>query len=181
MDEAHETGLIGGVEKREIRIVDYDPRWPAKFQTHAELISSALDDRAVAIEHIGSTSVTGLAAKPIIDILLVVEHSEDEASYLARLEAAGYTLRVREPEFHEHRMLRTPELDVHVHVYSRGCPEIERYLTFRNRLRNNANNRQLYESTKRRLSAEDWSDMNEYADAKGEVIEGILAQAIGGA
>ena len=177
MDDANGTELIGGPEKRNIRIVDYDPRWTAKFLTHADAIAKALGDAAVGIEHIGSTSVTGLAAKPIIDILLIVRQSQDEASYLPILEAAGYILRVREPEFHEHRMLRTPERDVHVHVYSQGCPEIERYLTFRNRMRNNTDDRQLYERIKRRLAAEDWSDMNAYADAKSEVIEGIIAAA----
>ncbi len=81
----------------------------------------ALGENAVAIEHIGSTSVPGLAAKPIVDMLLIVENSADESSYLPALEAAGYVLRVREPDWHQHRMLRTPELDVHLHVYSRGC------------------------------------------------------------
>ncbi len=85
-------------------------------------------------------------------------------------------MRVGEPEFHEHRMLRTPELDVHVHVYSQGCPEIDRHLTFRDRLRNNIDDRQLYERTKRRLAAEDWSDMNQYAEAKTDVIEAIIAK-----
>ena len=101
MDDADGTELIGGPEKREIRIVDYDPRWTAKFRIHADAIAKALGGAAVGIEHIGSTSVTGLAAKPIIDILLIVEHSQNEASYLPRLEAAGYVLRVREPELHE--------------------------------------------------------------------------------
>ncbi len=172
-----ETGLIGGVEKREIRIVDYDPGWSEKFQIHANRIARALNDTVVRIEHIGSTSVTELAAKPIIDILLVVVDSQDEAAYLAKLEAVGYVLRVREPEFHEHRMLRSPELDVHIHVYSQGCPEIERYLTFRDWLRQHAVGRRVYEETKRRLAAQDWSDMNAYADAKTDVIEGIIAAA----
>ena len=179
MDDARETEWIGGVEKREILIVDYDPDWPAKFRLHAGAIAKALGDAAVDIEHIGSTSVTGLAAKPIVDMLLTVEHFQDEASYLPRLEAAGYVLRVREPDSYEHRMLRTPERDVHIHVYSRGCPEIDRYLTFREQLRSNFDDRQLYEKTKRRLAAEDWQHMDAYAEAKTEVIEAVIASAIG--
>lgn len=176
MDKAPlETGLIGGVEQRRIEIVAYDPRWPETFRTHAQLIATVLGEAALQIEHIGSTAVPGLGAKAIIDILLVVANSAEEPSYLPAMLAAGYELRVREPDFHEHRMLRTPARDVHIHVFSSGAPEIERYLVFRDRLRNNAEDRRNYESTKRRLAAQPWPDMNAYAEAKTEVIESILA------
>jgi GrpB-like predicted nucleotidyltransferase (UPF0157 family) len=174
-DEPLETGLIGGAEKREIKVVDYDPDWPKKFEAHAGRIADALGRAALRIEHIGSTSIPSLAAKPIIDILVVVQNSADESTYLPQLEAAGYVLRVREPDWHEHRMFRTPEKDVHVHVYSAGSPEIERYLTFRDRLRRNADDRRRYERTKRELATKEWSDMNDYAQAKTEVVESILA------
>src|SRR5262245_12017250 len=107
--------LIGGIEKRQIVIADYDPQWPEKFQKHAAILSRALGAKALLIEHVGSTSVPGLAAKPIIDITVVVEDSNDEAVYLPALVGAGYVLRVREPNWYQHRMFRTPELDVHVH------------------------------------------------------------------
>lgn len=174
-DEPSETGLIGGVEKRVIKIVDYDPDWPKKFEAHAQVIADALGRAALRVEHIGSTSVQGLAAKLIIDILVVVEDSADESTYLAQLEAAGYALRVREPDWNEHRMFRTLEEDVHVHVYTVGCPEIERNLVFRDRLRRNDEDRHRYEQTKRKLAAKEWPDMNAYADAKTEIIESILA------
>jgi GrpB-like predicted nucleotidyltransferase (UPF0157 family) len=174
-DEPLETRLIGGAEKREIRIVEYDPGWPKKFEAHAKVIAGALGRAALRIEHVGSTSVPGLAAKPIIDILVVVPDSADESAYLPRLEAAGYVLRVREPDWNEHRMFRTPEQDAHVHVYSAGCPEIERNLTFRERLRRNREDRSRYERAKRELAAKEWPDMNAYAEAKTEVIESILA------
>ena len=177
MNESPEIGLIGGVEKAEIRIVDYDAEWPEKFEAHARRIADALGGFALQIEHIGSTSVPGLAAKPIIDILVVVTDSADESAYLSRLEAAGYVLRVREPDWNEHRMLRTPEKDIHVHVYSVGCPEIERNLSFRNRLRRDADDRRRYERTKRELASKEWPDMNSYAEAKTQVIESILATA----
>jgi GrpB-like predicted nucleotidyltransferase (UPF0157 family) len=173
-DEPLETGLIGGVEKREIKIVDYDPDWPKKFETHVRVITDALGGSALRIEHVGSTSVPDLAAKPIIDILVVVKDSSDESAYLPRLEAAGYTLRVREPDWNEHRMFRTPEQDVHIHIYSVGCPEIERNLAFRDILRRNIEDRRRYERLKRELAAQEWPDMNAYAEAKTEVIESII-------
>ncbi|HUJ12095.1 MAG TPA: GrpB family protein [Verrucomicrobiae bacterium] len=169
--------LIGGIEKREIVIADYDPRWPQKFQKHAEILSQTLGSKALAIEHVGSTSVPGLAAKPIIDILVAVQDSGQEDSYLPALVKDGYVLRVREPDWHQHRMFRTPELDVHVHVFSAGCVEISRQIAFRDRLRSNAEDRLLYESVKRRLAKDDWPDMNAYARAKSEVVEQIIARA----
>jgi GrpB-like predicted nucleotidyltransferase (UPF0157 family) len=175
--EQHETGLIGGIEKRKIRIVDYDPEWPSKFERHARIITGAIGPLIVRIEHIGSTSVPGLAAKPIVDILVVVPDSANEAAYFPQLEAAGYVLRVREPDWNQHRMFRTLDRDVHVHIYSAGCPEIQRNLTFRNRLRSSAGDRRRYEQIKRELAAQDWPDMNAYALAKSEVIETIIAAA----
>jgi GrpB-like predicted nucleotidyltransferase (UPF0157 family) len=169
-----ETGSIGGPERREIKIVNYDPDWPEKFETHARVIADALGDCALRIEHVGSTSVPGLAAKPIIDILVVVPDSADESAYLPALEAAGYVLRVREPDWNEHRMFRTLEKDVHIHIYSVGCTEIERVLVFRNCLRRNADDRRRYEQIKRELAAKEWPDMNTYAEAKTEVIESII-------
>lgn len=133
-NEPLEFGLIGGAEQRPIEIVDYDPQWPELFDAHAAAIAKALGDAALRIEHIGSTAVPGLGAKAIIDVLLVVANSADEPSYLPAMLAAGYDLRVREPDFHEHRMLRTPARDVHIHVLTTGSPEIDRYLVFRDRL-----------------------------------------------
>ena len=131
---------------------EYDDAWPERFAGEARRIEAALRDQALAIEHIGSTSVPGLAAKPIIDILLVVPDSAEEGSYLPAMEAAGYVLRVREPDWYEHRMFRTPDASVQVHVYSAGCPEIERYLLLRDRLRSDPEDRELYERTKRGLA-----------------------------
>jgi GrpB-like predicted nucleotidyltransferase (UPF0157 family) len=170
-------GLVGGPEHVEIRVVDYDPSWVARFETEAARIRRALSDHALMLEHIGSTSVPGLAAKPIIDICLVVADSSDESAYVPALEAAGYELRVREPEWHQHRMLRTPERDVHVHVFTIGSTEIRRHLAFRDRLRTEPGDRALYEATKRQLATRDWPTMQEYADAKGDVIEEILTRA----
>ena len=121
-----------------IRIFDYDPRWPNRFEVEAEKIKNALGPKVLRLEHTGSTSVPGLAAKPIIDMLLVVTNSAEENSYRPALEAIGYTLRVREPEWHEHRMFKGPEDDINLHVFSEACPEIDRVLGFRDWLRDNA-------------------------------------------
>lgn len=174
MDEV----LIGGIEQREIVVVDYDPGWPAQFQKHAAILARALGRQALAIEHVGSTAVPELAAKPIIDIAILVADSSAEATYLPALVQAGYVLRVREPDWHQHRMFRTPELDVHVHIFSQGCVEVTRQLAFRDRLRRNGADRLLYESVKRGLAQADWPDMNAYARAKTAVVEQITAQAL---
>jgi GrpB-like predicted nucleotidyltransferase (UPF0157 family) len=177
IEERQREIIIGEVEPQAIVVVDYDPAWPGRFRREEAKVRATLGEAALAVEHIGSTSVPGLAAKPIVDILLVVEDSGEEASYLPALEEAGYVLRVREPDFHEHRMFRTPEKDVHLHVYSAGSPEIERYLLLRDRLRENGEERELYVGTKRELARRDWPSMQHYAEAKTEVIEGIIARA----
>jgi GrpB-like predicted nucleotidyltransferase (UPF0157 family) len=160
-----------------ICIVDYDPDWPRQFECEANRIRSVLGGRALRIEHAGSTSVPGLPAKPIIDIVLVVAESAKEAEYVPALESAGYQLRIREPGWHEHRMLKGPETDVNLHVLSTGCPEIDRMLTFRDRLRANASDRELYARSKRALAQQDWKYTQNYADAKTAVIEEIISGA----
>ncbi|HLX70402.1 MAG TPA: GrpB family protein [Verrucomicrobiae bacterium] len=170
-------GLIGGSEKRTIVITDYDPQWPTRYQEHATRINQAVGSSALQIEHIGSTSVPGLGSKPIIDILLVVKDAANEEDYLPSLEAAGYVLRVREPDFDQHRMFRTPERDVHVHVFGKDSKEIARYLNFRDHLRRHDADRRNYEALKRELATRDWPHMDAYAAAKGEFIESIIAKA----
>ena len=161
----------------QILIMDYDPLWPEVFRREADRIRTLLGCRALQIEHTGSTSVLGLAAKPIIDILLVVTDSSEEPAYVPILERAGYALRLREPNWHEHRMFKGPAADINLHVFSSGCPEINRILNFRDWLRSNATDRDLYERTKRDLAEREWADVQDYADAKTAVIEEILARA----
>jgi GrpB-like predicted nucleotidyltransferase (UPF0157 family) len=163
--------LIGGRERRTIVIADHDPEWAARFEVEARRLRHALGTTALRIEHIGSTAVPGLAAKPVIDVLVGVENPDDEATLRPRLEAAGYALRVREPG---HLMFRTPARDVHVHVWRDSDPEIERHLRFRDRLRSSPADRTAYEELKRELASREWSDMNDYADAKSDLIKTIL-------
>jgi len=166
--------LVGGIEKRALVLVDYDPQWREAYVEHERRIRAALGRAAVDIEHIGSTSVPGLAAKPIIDVLVTVEDITAEETYLDPLLGAGYRLRVREPG---HRMVRTPARDVHVHVLEVGAEAAEDYLLFRDHLRAHPEDRDLYERTKRALIAQDWADMNDYADAKTGVVTEIKERA----
>jgi GrpB-like predicted nucleotidyltransferase (UPF0157 family) len=163
-----------------ILIVDYNPHWPALFEREADRIRAALGRRALRIEHTGSTSVPGLAAKPIIDTLLVVTDSADEAAYVPSLEAAGYVLRIREIDWHDHRMFEGPDAEINLHVFSSGCPEIDRMLMFRDWLRSNAADRALYANTKLALAQKEWKYVQNYADAKTVVIEEIIARARAG-
>ena len=179
MDHAPELrGLVGEPEKVDIVVVDYDPGWPRRFEVERQRIMRALGGRALTVDHVGSTSVPGLAAKPIIDINLAVADSSDEGSYAPDLVAAGYELRVREPEWFEHRMFRTSRHDVHVHVFSAGSPEFARVRVFRDWLRAHDDDRELYASTKRALAQRDWPTMQHYADAKGQVVEEIMSRAL---
>jgi GrpB-like predicted nucleotidyltransferase (UPF0157 family) len=166
--------LLGGTEKREIRIVSHDPAWSERFARERRRIVAALDDIAMRVDHIGSTSVPGLAAKPIVDIDLSVPDVESEQEYLPQLEAAGYVLRVRQ---RGHRLVRTAERDVHVHICDAGSAWERRHLLFRDWLRVNAEDREAYESLKRELTRSEWADMNRYADAKGPLIAEIIERA----
>jgi GrpB-like predicted nucleotidyltransferase (UPF0157 family) len=157
--------------------VEYDPQWPELFQREAARIREALACLALQVEHAGSTSVPGLAAKPVIDIVLVVSDSSDESAYVPALESAGYTLRIRESNWYEHRMFKGPDSDINLHVFSSGCPEIDRMLRFRDWLRSNAVDRDLYARTKLALALKKWESVQNYADAKTAVVQEILARA----
>jgi GrpB-like predicted nucleotidyltransferase (UPF0157 family) len=160
-----------------INLVEYDPSWPRLFAREARRIRSALGPSAVQIDHIGSTSVPGLVAKPIIDILLVVANSADEASYVPALEAAGYPLRIREPDWFQHRLFKGPDTNINLHVFTIGSEEIERVLLLRDWLRKNSADRELYAETKRQLAAQKWRYVQHYADAKSRVVEAIISRA----
>ncbi len=160
-----------------IPLVPYDDDWLELFAREAERIGAVLGSRALMIEHVGSTAVPGLSAKPIIDVLLVVADSANEETYVPDMEAAGYVLRIREPDWYEHRLFKGPDTDVNVHVLPKECPEIDRMLSFRERLRSNEEDRTLYEEKKRELARQEWKYVQNYADAKGNVVEEILARA----
>lgn len=170
--EAVRSHAMAGVR---IELSPYDPGWPARYEREASQIRRGLGDRVRLIAHVGSTSVPGLAAKPIIDIVLAVKDSADESSYAPAILNLGYHLRIREPDWYEHRVFRGPSDDVNLHVFTEGAYEIERMIRFRDRLRSDDADRLRYEEKKRELSGLSWNSVQDYADAKSDLIESILA------
>lgn len=172
------TILLRTLEPTWVTLLDHSPAWADYYAVRAAEVRAALGERARLIEHIGSTSVPGLAAKPIVDIVVGIDEPENEKSYLPDLTALGYEPRVREPG---HRCLRigdeVSENRVNLHCYPPGSAEVRKYLLFRDRLRSDKADRELYERTKRELATRQWPDINFYADAKGPVIREILTQA----
>jgi GrpB-like predicted nucleotidyltransferase (UPF0157 family) len=160
-----------------IVVCDYDPAWPGLYELEAARVTAALGDRVARLEHVGSTSVPGLPAKPIIDIVLEVSDSSDEAAYADDLEVAGYVLRIRESGWFEHRMFTGPGGGVHLHVFPARYPETSRMVQFRDRLRTSVADRELYARAKRDLASREWKYMQQYADAKTRVIAEIMARA----
>jgi GrpB-like predicted nucleotidyltransferase (UPF0157 family) len=180
-DEKLAEIMVGGVDRQtlegKVEIVEYDPRWPALYSREEQRISTILGDRVVRIEHTGSTSVPDLPAKPIVDIVLEVPDAADEDRYVDDLETAGYVLAIRESDWLEHRLFKGPDTNVNLHVFSAGCPETDKMVLLRDWLRSHADDRELYARTKRELAARDWKYVQQYADAKTEVVQEILARA----
>jgi len=160
-----------------IELRPYDDAWPRLYAKEARRVVGVLGSRVLLLEHVGSTSVNGLAAKPIIDMLLVVVDSSAEQEYVPPMEAAGYVLRIREPDWYQHRLFKGPVENINLHVFSTGCVEIDRMLRFRDHLRSNSVDRLLYMRTKEALAARRWDYVQEYADAKTEVVEAIIDRA----
>jgi len=160
-----------------VELAEYDPAWPELYRREEEKIRRALGQRALLVAHAGSTSVPGLAAKPIIDVVLEVADTTEEGAYVPPLEAAGYVLRIREPDWFEHRVLKGTAPSVNLHVFPAGCSEVERMLRFRDHLRANEADRELYLRTKRELAVKTWEHVQHYADAKSDVVDEILRRA----
>jgi GrpB-like predicted nucleotidyltransferase (UPF0157 family) len=180
-DEELQALTVGELQPHNapIALVEYDPEWPVLFQREADRIRAVLGDRALRVDHVGSTSVPGLAAKPIIDITLAVPDSADEPAYVPAMEAAGYVLRIREPDWFEHRLFKGPDTNINLHVFTDGSTECDRMVRFRDRLRQNDDDRELYDRAKRHLARHTWRHVQHYADAKTAVVEEIMSRADG--
>ena len=161
-----------------IFLAPYDPAWPQSYERLAQRIRAALGNRIALLEHVGSTSVPGLAAKPVIDIVLAVADTRDEISYVPRLVEQGFELHIREPDWFQHRLLKSRDIASNVHVFPHGCEEVDRMLAFRDWLRANDRDRAAYERMKRELAARTWRHVQEYADAKTETVRAILERAL---
>ena len=161
--------ITGGNDQllmRPIEIAEYDPEWPRLYAREEERIRRALGERVMRIEHAGSTSVPTLPAKPIVDVVLEVPDSSDEPSYVPDLEAAGYRVVIREPEWYEHRVFKGPDTNVNVHTFTAGCEEVDTMLLFRDHLRESADDRE-----------HPWKYVQQYADAKTAVVQEIMGRA----
>ncbi|HWM19918.1 MAG TPA: bifunctional GrpB family protein/GNAT family N-acetyltransferase [Ilumatobacteraceae bacterium] len=156
---------------------EYSKEWPARFEHERRDIVAALGGRAVAIEHVGSTSVPTLKAKPVIDIALVVPDTTDEDAYVPALVTIGYEFLMREPDWFEHRLLRRDDPRVNLHVFPPACDEVDRMIAFREHLRADAADRAHYQSAKEVLAQSEWPTMQHYADAKTGVIAEIVGRA----
>jgi GrpB-like predicted nucleotidyltransferase (UPF0157 family) len=180
-EEQIRASIIGEIQPltAPITFVDYDTAWPTLFAREERRIRSVLGDRVLRLQHTGSTSVPGLAAKPVIDITMLVADVNDEPAYRPDLEAAGYVLRISEsePEWYDHRVFKGPDTNINLHVFSDGCVEFERMVGFRDWLRAHEEDRDLYERTKRELIAREWKFVQNYADAKSAVVAEIIARA----
>lgn len=146
--------VAGAGPSLEIRVVDPDPDWPRRYAGLAGRVRDALGWRVLAIDHVGSTAVPGLAAKPVIDIDLVVADPDDEAAYVPALVAARFEHRVREPWLFGHRMLRSLDPVAHLHVHGPDSPEPWRHRLFRDWLRGDATERARYAEAKLRAAEE---------------------------
>lgn len=163
-----------------IEIAGPDPAWPRRYGELAGRIRGALGWRALQVEHVGSTSVPGLPAKPIIDIDLTVADSGREQAYVPALEAAGFRLVIREPWWYEHRCLRAEDPRCNLHVFGPDSPEPFRHRLFRDWLRGNPDDRELYASVKRQAAAEANSrgeHVMQYNARKEQVLREIYRRA----
>ena len=167
---------VPNILNNKIHLANYDPAWSSIFAELEKETSYVLKDKVLLLEHIGSTSVPGLSAKPIIDMVLAVSDSSDEFCYVPQLETLGYILRIREPNWYEHRVLKLQDPKANLHVFSAGCEAIERMIAFRDWLRSHVEDMRLYEATKHKLSQKTWKYIQNYADAKSAVISEIMAR-----
>jgi GrpB-like predicted nucleotidyltransferase (UPF0157 family) len=176
--EQMDAALVGEPPSRWQAIVveDYDPAWADRFAAASSLLSEVLGDLIINAEHVGSTSVPGLAAKPIIDIDLVIDETTDESRYVPALERAGYHLILREPWWYGHRMLVSPEGDINLHVWPPDAPEPIRHRLFRDWLRLHPEDQELYATTKRRIARDTADQPGDYSLAKNDVIDEIFAR-----
>ncbi len=162
---------------RPITIDDYDPAWPAMFAREEARIRQTLGPLVIAVDHVGSTAVPGLAAKNRLDIDLIVADPAEESAYVPALEPAGYMLRTREPDWYEHRCLWTHDHGVNLHVFGPDCDEHLRHLIFRDWLRDHPDDRDRYAVEKRRIAAAHSWDIAEYVNQKAAFVVEVLRRA----
>ncbi len=165
---------VGAVEPGAVVLVAPDPTWATRGAELVAQVRAVLGPHAGRVEHVGSTSVPGLVAKPVLDLVAEVPDPADEPRWLPQLVEAGWELRIREPDWFEHRMLRPPDRSAHLHVFPHGCEEVDRMVRFRDLLRRDPRARERYAAVKRELAARAWPTVQHYADAKSAVVAELL-------
>lgn len=172
--DSKDSFFVHGIPPAEtVEVVAYDPSWPQKYEKIERFIKNALGSNLQTIDHIGSTSIPNISAKPVIDIDLSVSDPADENSYLSALEKLGFKLIVREPRFYGHRLLHLAEPRVNLHVFSTDCPETIRHLLFRDWLRKSKEDRQLYANAKLDAVKDSRLDIEKYHENKKHVVHEI--------
>jgi GrpB-like predicted nucleotidyltransferase (UPF0157 family) len=172
--------VAGAAPETGVEITDPDPAWPRQFDELAGRIRGALGWRVLQLEHVGSTSVPGLAAKPIIDIDLTVADPGREQDYAPALEAIGFQLRIREPWWYGHRVLRGDNPPCNLHVFGFDSPELVKHRIFRDWLRGNRAERDRYAGAKREAAARSnagGEHVMQYNARKEQVIREIYHRA----
>lgn len=163
----------------DVTVVEPDPTWAGQAARLGETVRSALGSRATSVEHVGSTSVPGLAAKPLLDLLLVVPDPDDEDAYVPALEAQGFRLVVREPWWQGHRLLRHHDPRTNLHVFDGDGAEAARMRLFRDWLRTHPDDRDLYAAAKRAASAaavDAGEHVMQYNARKQDVVRAIYTR-----
>lgn len=156
-----------------VEVVAYDISWPETYAEVSNSIENELGSRIQKIDHIGSTAIPGIAAKPVIDIDLTVADPDDEENYLPALENLGFQLIVREPRFHGHRLFHLKKPRVNLHVFGPDCPETVRHLLFRDWLRQSDEDCQRYENAKLKAVKGCSVDIARYHENKQRVVHDI--------
>ena len=167
-----------------IEIADPDPAWPRRYDDLASRIREVLGWRVLQLEHVGSTSVPGLPAKPIIDIDLTVADPDREQDYVPALETIGFLLSIREPWWYGHRALRSDELACNLHVFGFDSPEPVRHRIFRDWLRGNPEERDRYAAAKRQAASQanaEGEHVMQYNARKEQVLREIYHRAFAAA
>jgi GrpB-like predicted nucleotidyltransferase (UPF0157 family) len=180
-DDEIAAGRVSGTaapHNAAIVLAQHDPEWSTQYAGEERKIRVALGSAALVVEHVGSTSIPGIPAKPTIDIVVAVRDSAEERAYVAALEMQGYLLHIREPDWHQHRLLKGDRPPVNLHVFTAGSSEIARMIAFRDRCRSHPEECALYARTKVELASRVWRHVQHYANAKGEIIEEIIARAL---
>jgi GrpB-like predicted nucleotidyltransferase (UPF0157 family) len=165
-----DAAVVGSSPPGAVHVVPYDGSWPARAEALIGQMRAALGDRVLALEHVGSTSVPGLAAKPVLDLVLTVADPADEAAYVPPLEPLGLVLHIREPEWDQHRMLTRTDRSVNLHVFGTASSEPARVVAFRDWLRDHPDDRDAYGALKTSLAAEGFDRVMDYNNHKAALV-----------